>query len=103
MCFGVHCVGGIIGALGTGILVNPALGGAGIMDYTRDPAEGRRLRLRRTNDLAVLGRLHHAGVVGHRLSDPLQGRRCHVGLSRQRRTDVKGLDVTEHTERATIL
>jgi Amt family ammonium transporter len=32
--FGVHCVGGIFGALGTGILVNPALGGAGIVDYT---------------------------------------------------------------------
>src|SRR5277367_1878126 len=32
--FGVHCVGGIVGALGTGILVNPALGGTGIMDYT---------------------------------------------------------------------
>src|SRR3954464_8812018 len=32
--FGVHCIGGIIGALLTGILVNPALGGAGIMDYT---------------------------------------------------------------------
>ena len=31
--FGVHCVGGIIGALATGILVNPALGGTGIMDY----------------------------------------------------------------------
>jgi ammonia channel protein AmtB len=32
--FGVHCIGGIVGALGTGILVNPALGGTGIMDYT---------------------------------------------------------------------
>jgi Amt family ammonium transporter len=32
--FGVHCIGGIVGALGTGILVNPALGGVGIMDYT---------------------------------------------------------------------
>ena len=32
--FGIHCVGGIVGAIGTGILVNPALGGAGIMDYT---------------------------------------------------------------------
>src|SRR5215207_7403943 len=31
--FGVHCIGGIVGAIGTGILVNPALGGAGIMDY----------------------------------------------------------------------
>ena len=35
--FGVHCVGGIIGALGTGILVNPALGGVGIADYTNIP------------------------------------------------------------------
>ncbi|MDU6243610.1 MAG: hypothetical protein E6614_32440, partial [Bradyrhizobium sp.] len=32
--FGVHCIGGIIGALATGILVNPALGGVGITDYT---------------------------------------------------------------------
>ena len=31
--FGVHCVGGIVGAIGTGILVNPALGGTGIIDY----------------------------------------------------------------------
>src|SRR6188768_2357330 len=35
--FGVHCVGGIVGAIGTGILVNPALGGAGVMDYTAIP------------------------------------------------------------------
>ena len=39
--FGVHGIGGIIGALGTGILVNPALGGAGIVDYsTADFAAG---------------------------------------------------------------
>ena len=31
--FGVHCVGGIIGALGTGIFVNPAFGGTGVYDY----------------------------------------------------------------------
>src|SRR4029077_14062622 len=31
--FGVHCIGGITGALMTGILVNPKLGGTGIMDY----------------------------------------------------------------------
>ena len=32
--FGVHCIGGIVGAIGTGILVAPMLGGTGIMDYT---------------------------------------------------------------------
>ena len=31
--FGVHCVGGIIGALGTGIFVNPKFGGTGVFDY----------------------------------------------------------------------
>ncbi len=32
--FGVHCIGGITGAIGTGILVAPYLGGVGITDYT---------------------------------------------------------------------
>ena len=36
--FGVHCIGGITGAIATGILVNPALGGAGIVDYTQNGA-----------------------------------------------------------------
>jgi Amt family ammonium transporter len=31
--FGIHGIGGIIGALGTGIVVNPAFGGTGIVDY----------------------------------------------------------------------
>ena len=31
--FGVHCVGGIIGSLGTGIFVNPLYGGTGVWDY----------------------------------------------------------------------
>jgi Amt family ammonium transporter len=33
--FGVHAVGGIIGAIGTGIVVSPDLGGAGIVDYAK--------------------------------------------------------------------
>jgi Amt family ammonium transporter len=32
--FGIHGVGGIIGAIGTGILVSPDLGGAGIVDFS---------------------------------------------------------------------
>ena len=79
--FGVHCIGGIIGALGTGILVNPALGGAGIMDYTTGKIADYDFA--RADDLPDLGRLHHAGVVGHRLGDPLQGRRCHRRPARQ--------------------
>ncbi len=37
--FGVHCVGGIIGAIGTGILVAPYLGGVGLTDYALKPGE----------------------------------------------------------------
>ena len=35
--FGIHCMGGIIGALATGILVAPSLGGVGVPDYTTNP------------------------------------------------------------------
>ncbi|WP_439544340.1 ammonium transporter [Hyphomicrobium sp.] len=37
--FGVHAVGGIVGAIGTGILVSPDLGGSGLADYTSKPGE----------------------------------------------------------------
>ena len=35
--FGVHCVGGIFGALMTGILADTALGGQGVADYASKP------------------------------------------------------------------
>ncbi|GAM97320.1 ammonium transporter [alpha proteobacterium U9-1i] len=38
--FGIHGVGGIVGALATGLLVNPDWGGAGIVDYTTCAADG---------------------------------------------------------------
>jgi Amt family ammonium transporter len=31
--FGIHGIGGIVGAIGTGLVVNPAWGGAGVVDY----------------------------------------------------------------------
>jgi Amt family ammonium transporter len=37
--FGVHAVGGIVGAIATGILVSPDLGGSGIADYVSKPGE----------------------------------------------------------------
>ena len=37
--FGVHCIGGIVGALGTGMLVNPHFGGTGVADYISKPGE----------------------------------------------------------------
>lgn len=37
--FGVHCVAGIVGALGTGLLVNPDFGGTGVADYISQPGQ----------------------------------------------------------------
>jgi len=36
--FGVHCIGGIFGAMMTGVLASPSLGGQGWLDYTQFPA-----------------------------------------------------------------
>jgi len=35
--FGIHCIGGIVGAIGTGLLVSPEYGGTGILDYVVKP------------------------------------------------------------------
>ena len=73
--FGVHCIGGIVGAIGTGILVNPTLGGTGIMDYAAGKIADYDFI--DAGDRAVQGRADDAGLVGRRLGDPLQGRRPH--------------------------
>src|SRR5712692_166247 len=38
--FGVHCIGGIIGSLGTGTFVNPKFGGTGVYDYVANNVGG---------------------------------------------------------------
>ena len=96
--FGVHCIGGIIGALGTGILVNPALGGAGIMDY----ALGKIADYDMTTQMiaqgkAVLTTLVWSGVgtaVIFKVVDLIVGLRVPIEAERE------GLDISEHGERA---
>ncbi len=39
--FGIHCIGGIVGALGTGLLVSPEFGGTGILDYVVNPGAAK--------------------------------------------------------------
>ncbi|MBS0530689.1 MAG: ammonium transporter [Proteobacteria bacterium] len=99
--FGVHCVGGIIGALGTGILVNPALGGVGITDYTNIAGNNAG-----TYDLvtqmiaqgkAVCATLVWSGVgsaILYKIVDVLVGLRPTVEAERE------GLDINDHGERA---
>jgi Amt family ammonium transporter len=96
--FGVHCVGGIIGALATGILVNPALGGSGVMDYvTGKIADYDMATQMLAQCKAVATTLLYSGIgsaVLYKLVDLMVGLRASVEVERE------GLDLTEHTERA---
>ena len=97
--FGVHCIGGIIGAILTGILVNPSLGGTGIMDYATGKVADYDIV--DAADRAVQGGRPDAAVVRHRLADHLQGDRRHGRPARQRpMREREGLDLTDHGERA---
>ncbi len=96
--FGVHCIGGIIGALLTGILVNPALGGAGIMDYTVGRIADYDMVTQMIAQIkAVLATLVWSGVgsfILFKVVDLLVGLRVTVEQERE------GLDISEHGERA---
>ena len=102
--FGVHCVGGIIGAILTGVLVNPDLGGAGIIDYTTCDVSGacKVGAYDLTTQVwaqtkAVLISLGWSGVgtlVLLKLIDWTIGLRVTVDQERE------GLDLVDHGERA---
>ena len=99
--FGVHCIGGIIGALATGILVNPALGGVGITDYTNITGNNAGTYDFATQMLAqvkaVVATLVWSGVgsaILYKVVDVVIGLRPTVEQERE------GLDITDHGERA---
>jgi len=100
--FGIHCVGGIIGALGTGILVNPALGGGGIPDYIAKPGELAIADYVFSTAFmaqvkAVLLTIVWSGVgsaILYKVVDLVVGLRVSTEKERE------GLDIAEHDERA---
>jgi Amt family ammonium transporter len=96
--FGVHCIGGIVGAILTGILVNPALGGAGILDYTTGKVAEYAFATQMWAQIkAVLLTLVWSGVgslIIYKVVDILVGLRVTVEQERE------GLDITDHGERA---
>ena len=96
--FGVHCVGGILGALLTGVFNDPALGGYGVYDYVTDTigyaGTGK----------AVMSQLWGVGItlvwsgvvalIAFKLVDWTIGLRVTEDVERE------GLDTTLHGERA---
>ena len=97
--FGVHAIGGIVGAIATGILVNPALGGAGIVDYAAGgaavypgvvPQVIAQLK-------GVLVTLVWSGVGSTIVFLVIK---VVFGLRVTEEKEREGLDITEHGERA---
>jgi ammonium transporter, Amt family len=100
--FGVHCIGGIVGALATGILVDPALGGQGVADYMAQPGTiqftfagyGTQLIAQLK---AILVTLVWSGGVSAILFFAIDKT---IGLRPTPDVEREGLDINEHGERA---
>ncbi|QGM93000.1 ammonium transporter [Methylocystis rosea] len=98
--FGVHCIGGITGALATGILVSPDLGGVGITDYTNlETFAGTydMMAQMKAQGIAVIATLLWSGIgsaILYKLVDLI------VGLRPTPDQEREGLDITDHGERA---
>ncbi len=105
--FGIHAIGGIVGAIATGILVSPDLGGAGIVDYTTCAADGDIS----TCDAAtyVMGTqvMNQVKAVLFTIAFSAIGSafvffviKLITGLRVSPETEEEGLDISEHGERA---
>jgi len=97
--FGVHGVGGILGALLTGVFADPALGGVGIWDYvTNKVADGYsiagQLQIQATAVGLTVVWSTVVSVVAFKLVDIL------IGLRVSEEEEREGLDVASHGERA---
>jgi len=96
--FGVHCIGGIIGAIGTGILCAPSLGGTGVYDYVANKVGDYDMSAQVISQLwAVCTSLVWSGVVAfiaYKIVDIV------IGLRVTEEQEREGLDETQHGERA---
>ena len=96
--FGVHAIGGILGAIGTGILVNPDLGGGGVYDYVAAEVGAYDLSVQVMSQVkAVVVTILWSGIgsaILYKVVDIL------VGLRVTPEAEREGLDVVSHGERA---
>jgi Amt family ammonium transporter len=98
--FGVHGIGGIVGAIGTGIVADPALGGQGWIDYTVFPATAGEFDMAgqvMTQLWAVGVTVLWTGVVSAILFYALK---FSMGLRPAEEAEREGLDLSDHGERA---
>jgi Amt family ammonium transporter len=96
--FGVHCVGGIIGSLGTGIFVNPALGGTGVYDYVANKVGDFDATAQIVAQLWDIGiTLAWSGGVALALMLALK---FTIGARASDEDQEEGLDIADHGEKA---
>jgi Amt family ammonium transporter len=88
--FGIHAIGGIIGAIGTGIVYSPALGGPGGDDFVMGAQVVTQIK-------AVLVAIVWA-AVGTAIATFIA--KLVTGLRVSTEVEVEGLDLGEHGERA---
>jgi Amt family ammonium transporter len=96
--FGVHCVGGILGALLTAVFCSPALGGTGVYDYVANAVADYSIGTQFVSQLWGVGvALVWSGVVAavsFKIVDLVVGLRVSEDQERE------GLDTVSHGERA---
>ncbi len=95
--FGIHGIGGILGAIGTGIFANPALGGLGVFDYgamqvAEFSASGQIISQLWGVGVTVLW----SGIVSFVLFKLVD---MTIGLRVSEESEREGLDTTSHNER----
>jgi ammonium transporter, Amt family len=98
--FGVHCIGGIIGALGTAIVADPSLGGQGWLDYTAAVAKPGAYDMMGqliTQAKAVSVTLIWSGGISAVLYFVIDKT---IGLRPDADAEREGLDLSSHGERA---
>lgn len=96
--FGVHGIGGIIGAIGTGVVASPSLGGTGVWDYVANGVAEFSMATQVTSQLWGVGVcIVWSGVVSFiafKIVDVL------IGLRVSEEVEREGLDICEHGESA---
>jgi ammonium transporter, Amt family len=96
--FGVHGVGGILGAILTGVFVDPALGGTGVYDYVANKVGDFDMTAQVISQLWGVGTvIVWSGVVSlvaYKLVDIV------IGLRVPEEEEREGLDLTSHGETA---
>ena len=96
--FGVHGVGGILGAVLTGVFCSPSLGGTGVWDYVTNTVGDYDMAAQVTSQLWGVGTVivwsTVVSVIAYKLVDMF------IGLRVPEEEEREGLDISSHGETA---